>query len=127
MKYRRKFIRKFEKVYTNKTRYSLVPVRRYPRIKKEDRVEVKVKKEPINPSLVFTKKRAFFLANKAKASIYKKRYIHKTIEITNPKYDAEAEILVEKYRYKLDLIDEGWLTYITKKLDGKDFKNLYLP
>jgi hypothetical protein len=48
-------------------------------------------------------------------------------EIQNPRYDAEAEILVEKYRYKLDLIDEGWLTYITKKLDGKDMKNLYLP
>lgn len=48
-------------------------------------------------------------------------------EITNPKYDADAEILVEKYRYKLDLIDEGWITYITKKLDGKVFKNLYLP
>ncbi len=48
-------------------------------------------------------------------------------EITNPNYDADAEILVEKYRYKLDLIDEGWLTYITKKLDGKDMKNLYLP
>ena len=48
-------------------------------------------------------------------------------EITNPKYDADAEILVEKYRYKLDLIDEGWLTYITKKLDAKDMKNLYLP
>jgi hypothetical protein len=48
-------------------------------------------------------------------------------EITNPNYAANAEILVEKYRYKLDLIDEGWLTYITKKLDGKDMKNLYLP
>lgn len=48
-------------------------------------------------------------------------------EITNPNYDANADILVEKYRYKLDLIDEGWLTYITKKLDGKDMKNLYLP
>lgn len=48
-------------------------------------------------------------------------------EITNPNFDAEAENLVEKYRYKLDLIDEGWLTYITKKLDGKDMKNLYLP
>jgi hypothetical protein len=48
-------------------------------------------------------------------------------EINNPKYDADADALVEKYRYKLDLIDEGWLTYITKKLNGKDFKNLYLP
>ena len=33
----------------------------------------------------------------------------------------------EKYKYKLDLIDEGWLTYITKKINGKDLKNLYLP
>ena len=48
-------------------------------------------------------------------------------EITNPSYDADADILEEKYRYKLDLIDEGWLTYITKKIDGKDLKNLYLP
>ena len=48
-------------------------------------------------------------------------------EITNPSYDADADILVEKYRYKLDLIDEGWLTYITKKINGKDLKNLYLP
>ena len=48
-------------------------------------------------------------------------------KITNPKYDEDAEILVDKYRYKLDLIDEGWLTYITKKINGKDLKNLYLP
>ena len=48
-------------------------------------------------------------------------------EIHNPKYDADAENLEEKYRYKLDLIDEGWLTYITKKINGKDLKNLYLP
>lgn len=48
-------------------------------------------------------------------------------EIKNPNYDAEADSLAEKYRYKLDLIDEGWITYITKKLDGKEFKNLYLP
>ena len=48
-------------------------------------------------------------------------------EITNPNYDADAHGLNGKYRYKLDLIDEGWLTYITKKLEGKDMKNLYLP
>ena len=48
-------------------------------------------------------------------------------EIENPNYNAEAENWTEKYRYKLDLIDEGWLTYITKKIDGKDLKNLYLP
>lgn len=61
------------------------------------------------------------------------RAVHQAIELSgdfeiiNPNYDANAEILVDKYRYKLDLIDEGWLTYITKKLDGKDLKNLYLP
>ena len=48
-------------------------------------------------------------------------------EIHNPNYDVNAEILEEKYRYKLDLIDEGWLTYITKKINGNDLKNLYLP
>jgi hypothetical protein len=48
-------------------------------------------------------------------------------EITNSNYDADADSLAEKYRYKLDLIDEGWLTYITKKINGKDLKNLYLP
>lgn len=61
------------------------------------------------------------------------RAVHQAIELSgdfeihNPQYDADAEILVDKYRYKIDLIDEGWLTYITKKLDGKDMKNLYLP
>lgn len=61
------------------------------------------------------------------------RAVHKAIElsgdfeINNPNYDVEADCLAEKYRYKLDLIDEGWLTYITKKIDGKDLKNLYLP
>lgn len=61
------------------------------------------------------------------------KVVHKAIEISgdfeikNPNYDAEAENWTEKYRYKLDLIDEGWLTYITKKIDGKDLKNLYLP
>ncbi|WP_143474045.1 hypothetical protein [Limnohabitans sp. B9-3] len=61
------------------------------------------------------------------------RSVHQALELSgdfeihNPKYDADAEVLVDKYRYKLDLIDEGWITYITKKLDGKDMKNLYLP
>jgi hypothetical protein len=61
------------------------------------------------------------------------RAVHKAIElsgdfeITNPNYDADAQSLEDKYRYKLDLIDEGWLTYITKKIDGRDLKNLYLP
>jgi hypothetical protein len=59
--------------------------------------------------------------------------VHKAIELSgdfeieNPNYIADDENWTEKYRYKLDLIDEGWLTYITKKIDGKDLKNLYLP
>ncbi len=59
--------------------------------------------------------------------------VHKAIELSgefeieNPNYIADDENWKEKYRYKLDLIDEGWLTYITKKIDGKDLKNLYLP
>lgn len=61
------------------------------------------------------------------------KVVHKAIELSgdfeieNPNFDAEAGNFAEKYRYKLDLIDEGWLTYITKKIDGKDLKNLYLP
>jgi len=61
------------------------------------------------------------------------KIVHKALQLSgdfvikNPAYDAEAEIVIDKYSYKLDMIDEGWLTYITKKLEGKDFKNLYLP
>ena len=61
------------------------------------------------------------------------KIVHKAVElsgdfeIANPNYDCEIDSLDKKYRYKLDLIDEGWLTYITKRLDGKEFKNLYLP
>jgi hypothetical protein len=60
-------------------------------------------------------------------AVYKAIELSGDFEIKNPNYDVEADCLAEKYRYKLDLIDEGWLTYITKKLDGKDMKNLYLP
>lgn len=48
-------------------------------------------------------------------------------EIFDPTYDFEKNSLDKKYRYKLDLIDEGWLGYITKELDKKEFHNLYLP
>ena len=58
---------------------------------------------------------------------HNKPYYQIEFEIENPNYIADDENWTEKYRYKLDLIDEGWLTYITKKIDGKDLKNLYLP
>ena len=48
-------------------------------------------------------------------------------EILDPTYDFNKNNLDKKYRYKLDLIDEGWLGYITKELDKKEFHNLYLP
>ena len=48
-------------------------------------------------------------------------------EIENNSYDADNDCIAEKYRYKLDIIDSGWMSYITKMLNGKDFNNLYLP
>lgn len=53
--------------------------------------------------------------------------INGEFEVRNPNYNADVDGLDEKYRYKLDLVDEGWITYITKKLEGKGFDNLYLP
>ena len=47
--------------------------------------------------------------------------------IENPNFKIEKNNLDEKYRYKLDLIDDEWMTYITKDLDKRDFHNLYLP
>jgi len=61
------------------------------------------------------------------------KIVHKALQLSgdfvieNPKYDAKAEIVLAKYSYQLNLVDEKWLTYITKELYGKDFKNLYLP
>ena len=48
-------------------------------------------------------------------------------EIINHNYNEKVDNSNKQYRYKLDLIDSGWLTYITKKLDSKEFRNLYLP
>ena len=59
--------------------------------------------------------------------------VHKAIEMSeefvvyNLNYDKDKDNLIKKYKYKLDLIDDGWSTYITKDLDGKDFNNLYFP
>lgn len=46
--------------------------------------------------------------------------------IENKKYNGNKNCIADKYCYKLDIIDSGWLSYITKKLNGKDFNNLYL-
>ena len=46
--------------------------------------------------------------------------------IENERYKADKDCVADRYCYKLDIIDSGWLSYITKKLNGKDFDNLYL-
>ena len=46
--------------------------------------------------------------------------------IDNEKYNAKNDGVAERFCYKLDIIDSGWFSYITKKLNGKDFDNLYL-
>jgi predicted DNA-binding transcriptional regulator len=33
----------------------------------------------------------------------------------------------QRYHYKADIVDRGWIGYITKELDVKHTHNLYLP
>lgn len=47
-------------------------------------------------------------------------------EIVNKGYDERKHSDDKKYSYKLEIVDSGWLSYITKKLNGRDFENLYL-
>lgn len=47
--------------------------------------------------------------------------------IENPNFKFQKDNLDKKYRYKLDVIDDEWMTYITKELDKRNFHNLYLP
>jgi hypothetical protein len=35
--------------------------------------------------------------------------------------------LCKRYRYKLDAVNSGWITYITKELDKRSMHTLYLP
>lgn len=35
--------------------------------------------------------------------------------------------LSKRYRYKLDAVNSGWITYITKELDKRSMHTLYLP
>jgi len=52
-------------------------------------------------------------------------YVSGEFEIYNQNYNANTDKLDEKYRYKLDVIDEDWLYYITKELDKDEVNNLY--
>ena len=62
-----------------------------------------------------------------------KRLVLKAIEMSgdfmvfDPNFEFNKHNLDQKFRYKLDLIDRDWLYYITKELDRKDLRNLYLP
>jgi superfamily II DNA or RNA helicase len=45
----------------------------------------------------------------------------------DPNFKFDNSKFNEKYRYKLDITDDGWLYYITKELDKHNIHNLYLP
>jgi hypothetical protein len=47
--------------------------------------------------------------------------------IENTSYNVNTDSLDKKYRYKLDIIDSGWLEYITKELSKQTIDNFYLP
>lgn len=44
-------------------------------------------------------------------------------EIINPSYDYKK--LNDAYRYKLDIVDDGWVNYITKELGSKKVHNVH--
>jgi hypothetical protein len=46
-------------------------------------------------------------------------------EIKSKTYNIDTDNVDKKYRYKLDLVDSGWLYYITKELHKNDKQNLY--
>lgn len=39
---------------------------------------------------------------------------------------ADSRDVAQKYKFKLDVADEGWISYITKELDQKRLENLFL-
>lgn len=43
------------------------------------------------------------------------------------RYGEQYDGLIQEFRYKLDVVDSGWLYYITKELGHRDTSNLYLP
>jgi hypothetical protein len=98
IKYCKKNIRKYKKVnrsFKYRAWFNLAYKARLPRLKED----LKVKKKP---NLSFIRKRAFLLINKSKASIYKKRYMNKNIEITNPKLGFYS--IFSKNNNSLDLV-----------------------
>ena len=46
-------------------------------------------------------------------------------EIHNNNFNYDNDSLDKKFRYKIDIIDSGWLYYITKELDKNDKNKLY--
>ena len=46
-------------------------------------------------------------------------------EIDNKNYDAAKDSADKKYWYKLDIVDCGWIYYITKELDKQNIRNMY--
>ena len=82
LRHRKNYVRKYKKVilsYKNRDWTSLVYKGTLSKLKKD----IKAKKK--KPNSFFSRKRTFFLVNKVRAPIYKKRYMNKNMEITNPK------------------------------------------
>lgn len=73
------------------------------------------------------KRPAYMQVNEFAKCVRKALQLSGDFMIENESYNADKHCADDKYRYKLDIIDSGWLSYITKKLNGKDFDNLYLP
>ena len=60
--------------------------------------------------------------------------VHEALHISNDFVIENAvcpnrlrDDLSKRYRYKLDAVNSGWITYITKELDKRSMHSLYLP
>lgn len=72
------------------------------------------------------KRPAEMQTNEFARRVLKALHLSGEFEIENKNYNVDIDCVADRFRYKLDIIDSGWLSYITKKLNGKDFDNLYL-
>ena len=72
------------------------------------------------------KRPAEMQTNEFARCVLKALQLNGQFEIYNQSYNALKDSDAEKYRYKLEIIDGGWQSYITKKLEGRDLENLYL-
>lgn len=113
---------------------SLVYKKAYPRYNKKLDVVMAIEGEnsykDLHTHFAFTMPTNRKLNDFAKLVI-KAIYISDDFVIYDPTYKPnnkdEWDRLDEKYRYKLDITDSGWLGYITKEADNKNLDNLYLP